>query len=172
MVDNKIKLGKLIYHLTKLDNLDSILENGLRSRAELLGDQEDFCDVADSDIIKEREEMELDSLVPFHFHPHSAFDVIVKKTYSKDEFIYITLQREFAKKNDFKILTMHPLAKGVELYDDYNEGFNKIDWDTMEKKGCKLDYTKHVKMAECLSVQRIEAKDFLQICVKDKDTKK
>lgn len=172
MGENKIKSGKLIYHLTKLENLDSILKSGLRSRAALLDKQKDFCDVADPDIIEKREEMELDSLVPFHFHPYSAFDVAVKNTYIEDEFIYITLKREFAKENKFKILTMHPLAKDAILLDDYDEGFEEIDWDTMKKTGCKLDYTKHVKMAECLSINKIKVKDFFQICVKDEETKK
>nr|WP_051514417.1 DarT ssDNA thymidine ADP-ribosyltransferase family protein [Nitrincola nitratireducens] len=57
--------GKLLYHLTALDNLESILQNGLQSRAAL--QENKFEDVADSEILKSRQQHGLDQFVPFHF---------------------------------------------------------------------------------------------------------
>ena len=42
---------KLIYHLTPLSNLESILDKGLLSRKELEKNQENFSDIADQEII-------------------------------------------------------------------------------------------------------------------------
>lgn len=41
------KEGKYLYHLTKLSNLDSILQYGLLSRRQILGRRIGFDDVAD-----------------------------------------------------------------------------------------------------------------------------
>lgn len=73
----KIKDGKLLYHLTKLKNLDSIIKNGLLSRNELISKNIDFSDVANKDIIEKRKN--INDYIPFHFHQDSAFDVYVKK---------------------------------------------------------------------------------------------
>ncbi|GAA0248754.1 DUF4433 domain-containing protein [Pseudomonas rhodesiae] len=46
-----IKEQKLLYHLTSLDNLSSIFQNGLKPRAQLRA----FEDVADAEILKKRQ---------------------------------------------------------------------------------------------------------------------
>lgn len=165
------KSGKLLYHLTKFNNLDSILNEGLLPRSILLEDKVEFEDVADDEIIKKRTRMGLDEYVPFHFHPHSAFDHAVKNSYD-EEFIYICLHRDYAKRNNFKVLPLHPLTTTdtCEIY-DYDEGFNLIDWETMAKTGNNDVYVKNVKMAECLSEEIIDANDFYCIYVGDEDLK-
>ena len=75
------KEGKYLYHLTKLSNLDSILQYGLLSRRQILGRRIGFDDVADQKIIDKRTKLGLDEFTPFHFHPYSAFDAAVKHTY-------------------------------------------------------------------------------------------
>jgi hypothetical protein len=129
------KEGKLIYHLTKLSNLDSILNYGLLSRKIVKDRNIAFSDVADQGIISKRTELGLDIYTPFHFHPYSSFDVAVKSTYSNEEFIYICITREDAKHNKFKILPKHPLTIDECILMDYDEGFNAIDWDTMHTFG-------------------------------------
>lgn len=167
----KIKKKKLLYHLTKLSNMDSIIEKGLAPR-KLISDHEIlFQDVADPDIISKRTLLGLQEYVPFHFHPYSAFDKAVKSRYSDEEFVYICILREGARDNNFKILPMHPLtAEQPKLY-DYDEGFKLIDWDTMHTLGNETEYKKHVKMAECLTHKVIPAKFFQCIYVKDEKTK-
>lgn len=163
----RIKNGRLLYHLTHIDNLESILNNGLLSRndANQLGS---FLDVANQDIIRNRHHHELDDYVLFHFHPYSAFDVAVKETYGKENFVYITITRELARENNFKIVPRHPLNGEFELF-DYEEGFQLIDWETMETQ--MKDFTdddekaqaKQIKMAECISEEPISASDFFRI---------
>ncbi|QKY70259.1 DarT ssDNA thymidine ADP-ribosyltransferase family protein [Lentibacillus sp. CBA3610] len=166
-----IKEKKLLYHLTKLSNIDSIIEKGLTPRKLIKNHEILFQDVADPDIISKRTVLDLQEFVPFHFHPYSAFDTAVKSKYSEEEFVYICIHREKARYNKFKILLKHPLTTEQPKLYDYDEGFELIDWDTMHTMGNETDYKKHVKMAECLTSKVIPAKHFQCIYVKNDNTK-
>lgn len=172
MAISNVKQGKLIYHLTKLSNLDSILEYGLLPRKTIIEEKVAFSDVANHEIISKRTELGLDIYTPFHFHPHSSFDIAVKNTYVNEVFIYICISRSDAEYNEFKILPRHPLNMEECKLMDYKEGFESIDWDTMQSKGREDDYAKKVKMAECLTELIVPANIFKCIYVKDEETKK
>lgn len=166
----KIQNGKLLYHLTKLSNLDSIIEHGLVSRSILEQNRAPFADVADPEIMRKRKEFCLDAYVPFHFHPYSSFDVAVKNSYD-EEFIYICISRILARKNGFMILPKHPLsAEEVQLL-DYDTGIATIDWNAMESSSTLSDYNKNVRMAECLTEKVIPISCFHSIAVKDEPIK-
>ncbi|WKY46044.1 DarT ssDNA thymidine ADP-ribosyltransferase family protein [Eubacteriaceae bacterium ES2] len=167
MAMENIKSGKLLYHLTKLSNLDSILENGLAPRKLIIEEDVKFADVADPDIISKRNKLELDNYTPFHFHPYSAFDVAVKNKYNDEEFFYICITRKLARENEFKILCKHPLTIDECNLMDYDVGFENIDWDTMHTRGTVDDYSKHVKMAECLTNFIIPVDCFHSIAVRN-----
>lgn len=62
--------GKLIYHITSIDNLPSILKFGLLSRKCLLQNRDiHFTDIADPEILNKRERYKeaLSQYVLFHF---------------------------------------------------------------------------------------------------------
>lgn len=166
-----IKTNKLIYHLTRLDNLYSILKNGLLPRKKVLRKIKKFSDVADPNIITERTLLGLDEYVPFHFHPYSSFDADVKATYPDDEFVYICVHRKDAEMNGYKIIPIHPLSLDEVVLYDYDEGFDLIDWDTMHELGTETKYKKNVKMAECLKDDDVYASEFFCIYVRDEETK-
>lgn len=160
-----IKDGKLLYHLTHIDNLDSIIEYGLLSRnlaCDLIA-----MDVADSEILEKRQFNRLDDFVLFHFYPNTAFDNAVRNKYGSENFIYITVYRAYAERNGFQIVPRHPLNGSFELC-DYKEGMKKIDWEIMEKPMEEIElsfkpYAKEVKMAECISEEPINPNDFAYI---------
>lgn len=167
----KIRNGKLFYHLTKLSNLDSIIENGLVSRHILESHRVAFGDVANSQIMSKRKEFGLDHYVPFHFHPYSSFDVIVKNTYSNDEFIYICIYRSLARDNKFLILPRHPLSIEEVRLLNFDDGMNEIDWDAMESSSTASEYCKNVRMAECLTDKIVPVDCFQSIAVRNQDVK-
>lgn len=166
-----VKEKKLLYHLTKVDNMKHIIQYGLLPRRYLLEQDMLFGDVADPQIICKREELKLDKYTPFHFHPYSAFDVAVKNTYSEDKFVYICIKRALAEFNNFKVLIKHPLSQQDCVLYDYLEGINNIDWDTMERIGTTDEYSRNVKMAECLTDKCIPAELFQCVYVPDMETK-
>lgn len=71
-----VRKKKLLYHLTKVCNMEAIINYGLLPRRYLLKQNIRFGDVADPKIITKREDLGLDKYTPFHFHPYSAFDVV------------------------------------------------------------------------------------------------
>lgn len=162
---------KLLYHLTKLDNMASIIEHGMLSRADVIARGIKYQDVADAEIISRRKSLGLDGYIPFHFHPYSSFDVAVKRSHPDDKFVYVTIRRELAALAGFKILIKHPLSQGDCILYDYTEGYSLIDWDTMESIGTEDSYTKNVKMAECLSYRPISAELIQCVYVPDEWTK-
>lgn len=165
------KTGKLLYHLTKLDNLESIIKYGLLPRKKVIEQKINFGDIANPEIISKRTELGLDAYTPFHFHPYSAFDVAVKHTYQEQDMIYLCFDRELARINHFKILPLHPLSAEECILYDYDEGFQRIDWGTMMEKNRTDDYAKHVKMAECLTEKTIPINHFKCIYVPSEDVK-
>lgn len=147
----KAKTGKLLYHLTSLNNLESIIKRGLLPRRIMMQNRNAFFDIADQNIISKRQVYGLDQYTPFHFHPYSAFDVAVKSRYNAQEMVYLCIGRELAIANDFKILPKHPLSQSECVLYDYREGFEQIDWDVLMEANRVDNYAKEVKMAECLT---------------------
>lgn len=167
-----VREKKLLYHLTKLSNMEEIIDHGLLSRRYLLEQNMIFGNVADPEIITKRERLDLDQYIPFHFHPYSAFDVAVKNTHPTEKFVYICIKRALAELCNFRILIKHPLSQRDCILYDYTDGINKIDWDTMEKAGTADEYSRNVKMAECLTDKSIPAELFQCVYVPDEETKK
>lgn len=159
----------LLYHLTCMDNLPSILDNGLCSRKSL---GKGFTDIADGEIIQGRGIYNLQEMVPFHFFANNPFDGRVKADHPDKVFCMITVYRTFAKENKWKIIPRHPLAnvQGVEPM-DYEKGFASIDWELMNLRDYKDSESKSVCMAECLSPVTVYVKDFQCIYVKDEASK-
>ncbi|GBO90520.1 MULTISPECIES: DarT ssDNA thymidine ADP-ribosyltransferase family protein [Marinobacter] len=156
-----IKEQKLLYHLTSLNNIGSILDNGLQPRAGL----EEFHDVADAEILVGRGEHGLENYVPFHWFSRNPFDGRVQKDRSNEDFALITVRRALAVGNNWKILPRHPLSKQEFRLYDYQEGFDLIDWKLMESRDYKDNECKSVCMAECLSPGPVSASDFFKIFV-------
>ncbi|WP_323835150.1 DarT ssDNA thymidine ADP-ribosyltransferase family protein [Photorhabdus africana] len=113
-----IKAKKLLYHLTSLKNVSSILDSGLKPRSML----KKFHDVADQEIIDNRKEHKLEHYVPFHWFSRNPFAGRVQKDRPDEDFVLITVRRSIAKTGNWKIIPRHPLANTtVELY-DYDKG--------------------------------------------------
>lgn len=159
-----IQSQKLLYHLTDIDNLQGILEQGLLPRSQLAN----FSDVADSEIITSRRRLHLENYVPFHFYPGSPFDGRVQLDNRQKEFVLITVRRDFAQANGWKIIPCHPLAGADILVLDYVAGFNAIDWALMNSRDYQDARSRSVCMAECLSPQAVPAARFFSIYVAHK----
>ena len=63
----RIQDGKLLYHVTAVENLENIFSNGLCSRENALSKGRLKVDIADPEIIEKRKELNILQYVPFHF---------------------------------------------------------------------------------------------------------
>ena len=109
-----IKDQKLLYHLTSVENLDGIFRDGLKPRAGLSG----FKDVADAEILKKRQALQLDNYVPFHWFAKNPFDGSVQRSRPEAQFVLISVYRSTAKQYGWKVIPRHPLAgDSIQLLD-------------------------------------------------------
>jgi len=158
-----IKTQKLLYHLTPFENLPSVLTGGLKPRSKLAA----FKDVADQAIIQKRQGLSLEDFVPFHWFALNPFDGSVQTAHRGDAFALITVRRELASRNGWKVIARHPLANGdIELL-DYAPGFAAIDWETMNRREYRDPNCKNVCMAECLAPGPVPTNQFFCIYVRD-----
>jgi hypothetical protein len=156
-----IKDQKLLYHLTRISNIDGILAGGLKPRAELV----DFEDIADGEIIANRKHLSLEKYVPFHWFAGNPFDGRVQGDRPGEPFVLITVKRILAANRNWKVIPRHPLAaSNIELM-DYAEGFSAIDWEAMNRRDYHDPHSKSVCMAECLSPTMIIPSEFFKIFV-------
>lgn len=162
-----IKALKTIVHLTSLCNLESILSRGLLSRAKL----DTFKDVADQEIIGKRKKYGLDSYVPFHFFTNNPFDWRVQEDHPENEYVIIRISRAVARNQKFKIIPLHPLSAPPSIL-EYDEGFNAINWDLMEKRDYQSEDSRQVCLAECLCMDRVDPSFFQAIILKSEKNKR
>lgn len=161
------KNGKLLYHLTHIDNMGSILCNGLLPRNTL---KDNFIDTADPDIIAGRHEFNVDlgNYIPFHFFPKNPYDGAVCKKYGSENMAIISIYRPSRRFDGFFIIPNHPLSGSPEFL-SYNDGFEKVLWDLMEG-GESRDYSdpviKNACMAECDVDRPISVDEFAYVYVK------
>lgn len=156
-----IKEQKLLYHLTSLNNLPSILEKGLLARSEL----QKFDDVADPDILIGREKLGLEKMVPFHFFARNPFDGNVQDKNPNTDFLLISISRKFAAANEWSVIPHHPLAEREIVKLSYAAGIESIDWEAMNRRDYSNAHSKSVCMAECLSPTTVFPNEFFSLFV-------
>lgn len=163
----KYKSGQLIYHQTSIKNLPSIIKNGLLSREQVQTLSFNFTDIANHEILAGRAEMDLYKYVPFHFHPYTSFDYKIRADHPTENFIYLCMYRTRAEQINASILTSHPLSNPRPQLLPYSEGFDKIDWETMEITSENPRYNPQIRMAECLIENRVPISEIAYIYVKN-----
>ncbi|MBL8616325.1 MAG: DUF4433 domain-containing protein [Deltaproteobacteria bacterium] len=158
--------NKQVYHLTKLANLPSIIRHGLMSRADLSRSHMSFADVADPEIIAERQGQSLEIFVPFHFVSRSPFDYAVVNREPNEDYLVLGVDREFARSNGWLVFPRHPLSWKQPPV-EWDEGLAAIDWDRIDKGGdWKLDNDlQQSMMAEALSPATVLIGDIATIFV-------
>lgn len=164
--------GKLLYHITHIENLPSILKYGLIPRRTLLTYNQKFVDIADPDILSKREEYQaaLSQYVLFHFYPKNPFDGAVCNSYGSENMAIITISRSLYHKYDFHIIPSHPLNSDTPDIYPYEDGIKQIRWDILDRTGgFDRDYRnpeiRKACMAECITTYTIPPSDFSFIFV-------
>lgn len=166
------KDGKLLYHLTHINNIESILKNGLRSRNQLNGQ---FADTADPNIIAERHEytVDLSNYVPFHFFVKTPYDGAVCKKHGSENMAIIAIWRPTVNFDGYYIIPNHPLSGSPEFL-PYCEGFKKVPWHLMDNQNGRPYSDKVVRnacMAECDVDHPISVAEFAFVYVKTEQAK-
>ncbi|WP_338417504.1 DarT ssDNA thymidine ADP-ribosyltransferase family protein, partial [Vibrio breoganii] len=153
---------KLIYHMTDINNLASILREGIKPRSQLTG----FSDIADPEILEKRKRLNLNEKVPFHFFANNPFDGGVVKANPAMIFVLLGILRTHSKAKNWEIIPRHPLANEAISLMTYEEGMEAIDWEAMNERDYSNANSKSVCMAECLAPGVVDATHIYTIFVK------
>lgn len=168
------KEGKLLYHLTTMNNIENILKLGLLPRSELVAKGLVFDDTANQDILLRRKEQALDEYVPFHFFIKNPYDGAQFKKHPETDFVYITIYRKFLENSDKGfIIPEHPLSEAHHTLEvmPYAQGFDKIDWDMLVLRDYSNQECKRACMCEALYKGIVPRKAFCGIKVKTLENK-
>ncbi len=169
--------GMLLYHITHIDNIQSILNNGLLSRNELKRrGMNDFTDIADHQILSKRSEYKenLSKYVLFHFYARNPFDCAVCNTYNPKNMVIITIERSLAKTNKFKVIPSHPVNKNNPDIYPYDEGIKLIQWDILDMMIGRDYENRDIRaacMAECVMEYIVLPEEFAYVYVYDEQAK-
>jgi hypothetical protein len=169
-----VRAQKLLYHLTRLENLRGISANGVISRQVLRASGELFVDVADPEILWGRERLNLDAMVPFHFLCKNPFDYGVVRRYPNERFVLLTIQRTVARASGWHVLPRHPLSRGDEIeVMPWDEGMNAIAWDKIDQYPRDWENDRECKMAcmaEALSPIAVPLRSMFRLYAASNDT--
>ena len=165
--------GKLLYHMTRLENMPSILEFGLIPRKQLEQKRNilgiSFTDIADHGILAGREEFSipLSDYVPFHFFAKNPFDGKVCRIYGAENMVIITIYRDSPRNPTFRVIPTHPLDRSEPKIYPYAEGLQKINWPVLDSdyRDYHDDEVKKQCMAECLVPKGVSPEEFAVIYV-------
>ena len=164
-VGRDYKNKDFIYHVTNIDNLDSILRNGLLSRNELKKKGLTAKSVSDIRTIWSKRDPKCYSCVPFHFYEPTFFTYCITNGLKAENFCYIAIDRTYAEEHGFMVSTKSLDSVDAEIL-PYGEGFEKIDWETLNKRNYRAPGEREVCDAECLSPASVAVSDFYCIHVR------
>lgn len=109
----------------------------------------------------------MENFVPFPWFAKNPFDGGVQAAHRDKVFALISVRRELAAGNNWKVIPRHPLANAeIELL-DYRIGFATIDWEMMSRREYQEPNCKSVCMAECLAPSTVSASMFFSIYVRN-----
>ncbi|KAK8839171.1 hypothetical protein M9Y10_032098 [Tritrichomonas musculus] len=170
--------GKLLYHMTLLNNIPSILEKGILSRNKLQSSKIFFYDIADEEIVEKLtrkfDGYDLSDYIHFHFFSSTPFDKSLVCRYGSENLAIIAVFRPtfIDKMKRYKIITAHPLSNRNPEILDYEDGMNSIPWpllDDYAMGGNAFDfsnsYNRTATMAECIVYERIEPREIAWIFI-------
>lgn len=130
-------------------------------------------DVADPEIIQKRRSLGLLNHVPFHFFAKTPFAWSAMNSRPGEPFVYISLKRDVARQNGYKVLTKHPLSGNLENCGPYayDQGFEQINWAHMDWREFRDDDCKATCLAECLAPGPVTPSAFHCVYVRDDDSR-
>lgn len=165
-----------IHHITHIDNLIGIIENGLKSRNSLKENEDEYVDTADEGIIEKRDG--LNNYVPFHIdmlqRDHGIdYNHVVLKKYGKENMIFL-IKKIYRTTDESIYCLYHPTSRyckdHYKSYPEFNKDF-KIEYKNLPRNGYGPDYSnKKVQKffaSEILIKDQVEVDDISTIYVYD-----
>ncbi len=176
--------GRYFYHFTHIENLDSILKNGLISTNRKSALAIDHTDVANQEIQNRRSDMDVTcspygkvhDYVPFYFTRTNPMLLSLTLSKNVDQPFIVFFAIPMEKLREYKIVFTDASANTGSPPNFYNnpEDLEKLDWNTIDSKkwGTADSDARHKKMAEALVLDSVPVDWIDTVIVWNEDIKK
>jgi hypothetical protein len=182
MIPNELK-GRFIYHFTSVNNLESIIEDGLLSTNLKIENGVDHENIANNEIQERRKTMNVTcglqgvvhDYVPFYFAKRTPMLLNIVKSKNIDQIDIIYLAIPIEKIMDSDVVFSDASANTTippNFYSNPND-LNNLEWNVIDSWSWSYhdDDQRHQKMAEVLIHEKIEITDISHIVVWNKNFK-
>ncbi len=163
--------GRYFYHITHIDNLDSIIKHGLLSTNEKNHRQIHHHNIANEQIQNRRRDMEVPvglggavhDYVPFYFAQRTSMFLSVIKTKAVDQYEMIIIAISIDKLLDLPAVFTDAAASTNEPPKFYSHlgNLSNLNWELIDSKdwGSNNEREKQQKMAEVLIHNQVHIND-------------
>lgn len=171
--------GKLLYHITHIDNLPSILEKGLLSREMLKRQEISFVDLSHRKELDQGEEYQrrIVKYVPFYFFATNPFHSLAcrdpkTRELDSENRVIIAVYRSTLEKSA-EIIPIQPTSENAPEIYSYSNGFSRINWEILDnpEHDIRDSEVKRSCLAECIVEGSVNPNLFIWIYVKSEDAK-
>ena len=92
------------YYITHIDNLESILKNGLLSHKRVIEQGINYTSIANNEVMQKRKDKGLEDYVNLYINPRNAMMYVVKNKVPKDSLVVIAINGNVIRQhNDIKV---------------------------------------------------------------------
>jgi len=156
----------MVWHLTNINNVPTILEDGLLSRNLLKEKKRVFIDNSPDDLTEKRSRLGFDDYVPFHFFPLNPYDIFeFQRNRDREEiFCFLTVKDEDVIKLGGKAVLGYSNHKGSVEFLDYGKTLKKID-DIRQHTDYMKRKEKFDALGECLIPHRVSPEYIYSIVI-------
>ena len=168
--------NRLVYHITHIDNLESIIQNGLLSTNKKKDMNVSHVNIANKSIQETRSEMvvpcgpggTIHDYVPFYFASRTPMllGVINTKNYDQPLMVYLCLKLDVIDKGNAVFTDASANTKTPPNFYDKKEHLDNLDWEIIDSEKWSFDEdARHKHMAELLVKDKVRIEDVYGIVV-------
>ena len=157
-IKETLKFLKNFYHLTDINNLDTILQDGILSRERIINNYSyDFIDLSNKDIQRKRKD--LHSYVPLFFADNTPLLYRILTNHDPETSVLLEIDKHiFFLKDGVLFSNINAAKNDAEIYSDW-KALDQLDWNIIyERKSAMSFYRKGIRSAEVLIPNIIEPK--------------
>jgi len=176
MIPNELK-GRFVYHFTSVNNLESIIADGLLCTNAKIENGVTHDDIANNEIQKRRSTMEVTcgpkgvvhDYVPFYFAKRTPMllNIVKSKNIDQIDIIYLAIPIEKIMDSDVVFSDASANTKIPPIFYDEPKDLECLNWGVINKMAWVYhdDDERHQKMAEMLVHQQVDITDVSHIVV-------
>lgn len=182
MIPNELK-GRFVYHFTSVNNLESIIDDGLLSTNAKIENSVTHDDIANDEIQKRRSTMKVTcgpkgvvhDYVPFYFAKRTPMllNIVKSKNIDQEYIVYLAIPIE--KILEVDVVFSDASANTIVPPNFYEnpQDLKCLNWDVIDKWTWMyyVDDERHQKMSEMLVHQKLDITDISHIVVWNKNFK-